>query len=394
MPNFPSVYLELQELWKRLLGIGKEISEIKADIADGVMPSGPAGGILSGTYPNPSALQTTGSSPTSSLDIYMDAGTRIGFNGSPTPLGSVINFVRKDIGSNNRYTALKGYNVENNNDDELYEDSAGGVIIEGGNNENGSGGDVGLAGGYSADGGTGGDVLISGGKAANGDGGNIQIISGEGQSITSGGSVTIKTVQSGSVILEPSGYLQIKNIPAGGTGIEKLIGIDNTNNAHTVNVRGGNWSTPDATTIDPFGDASSYLQQGTFIPNISNLLYSFTEPTVTAFFTRTGNLVNVKIRLKNSDQFDYIGFNPGAYIQDLPFLNGGPFENTSKNRNFMLTSCTANIVGLTYTPVVSNYYTGHGRNYRIFLPTIGADANIDITIEASYYFQWYYASDS
>ncbi len=290
---------------------------------------------------------------------------------------------------------MKGYNVVDDSSDYLHIGRAGGVFLEGGNSEEGSGGNTGLYGGFSSGNDKiGGNIIIAGGKAISGVGGDISITSGEGKDSSSGGSITIETVQTGNLILQPSGYLQINNIPTGGTDIEKLIGIDNTNNAHTVNVRGGNWSTPDDTTIDPFGDTTSYLQQGTFTPEISGLISASIEPTVTAFFTRTGNLVNVKIRLKNSDQFDYIGFNPGAYIQDLPFLNGGPFENTSKNRNFMLTSCTANIVGLTYTPVVSNYYTGHGRNYRIFLPTIGADANIDITIEASYYFQWYYASDS
>ena len=56
MPNFPSIYLELQELWKRLRGIADNIKTIEDDIVDGVPPSGPAGGVLRGQYPNPDGI--------------------------------------------------------------------------------------------------------------------------------------------------------------------------------------------------------------------------------------------------------------------------------------------------------------------------------------------------
>lgn len=258
MPNFPSIYLELQELWKRLRGVIQDITKIKDDIIsiqddidDGGPPTGPAGGVLSGSYPNPSAIQAD---VNGNLLVKTKHANKAGFliddqitnfslksnNKSGTfekTADITISTGDSDLGTAGDITLKTGEGSVSNGTINIISaarlslntlgaltDASGDIEILCGNSNIHSGADVKI---WAGDGVGGGNIAIAAGNAPNGSGGNIYLTSGTG-ALGTGGNVVISAPDNGLINLNASGgKIYIPNLEAD-TSPSYLLTYDNS----------------------------------------------------------------------------------------------------------------------------------------------------------------------
>ena len=200
MPNFPSIYLELQELWKNVVQI--------RDV--GAKPVGPATGVLRGLYPNPSAIGHVANR------LYIETGDEMA--------GEAFN----DKYINAHYGPFFP------------------IVLTGTNND-GTGTSTAIIG---TSGSIGGDVYIYGGAGNgpdDGRGGSIQLEGGPTTDNTIGSSVLIgagknsSVAAGGNVIINATGNEQSKNLDNSQSGDTVLITAKtttiNANNSLTINAK-------------------------------------------------------------------------------------------------------------------------------------------------------------
>lgn len=194
-----------------------------ADGAGSGAPSGPAGGVLSGTYPNPDGLQTNNDDE---ILLKVKSGNPVGSaikvfapNGDATAPGSSLSIVA----GNGTVAGQPGGNLNLRAGLNLLGGTGGNVTIESGRGDFGTSGSIGIS---TLDANTVGNITIEVGKSFGATAGILNINGGDSESQT-GGTVEIK------------GGAAVANTKTGGTALLKGGAARNTGVGGIAKLEGG-----------------------------------------------------------------------------------------------------------------------------------------------------------